>query len=144
MSISEHDTSACPRFFNGLRVAQDLLNASTPPQQPRQKGTSEQKSKSLVRRLKMTWRIDRVLGSDDVVALCISGRITKQDVDLLRNVIDEEGREVAVDLKNVVLVDREAVKFLAQGELNGTVLRNCPPYIREWVTRERAEMLETS
>jgi len=36
------------------------------------------------------------------------------------------------------------VKFLAQGELNGTVLRNCSPYIREWVTRDRAEMIETS
>jgi hypothetical protein len=91
----------------------------------------------------MTWRIDRVVGGDDIVALCISGRITRQDVDTLRNAIEEEPGAVAVDLKNVVLVDQEAVKFLAQRELNGTVIRNCPPYIREWVTRERAEMRET-
>ena len=45
----------------------------------------------------------------------------------------------AIDLKNVLLVDREGVKLLALREANGTELRNCPPYIREWVTRERAE-----
>jgi hypothetical protein len=92
----------------------------------------------------MTWRIDRIVGSDDIVALCISGRITKQDVGTLRNVVEEEATAVAIDLKNVVLVDREAVKFLVQRELNGTELRNCPPYIREWVTRERTETTETS
>ena len=51
---------------------------------------------------------------------------------------------LAIDLKNVDLVDREAVKFLAQRELNGTILRNCPPYIREWITRERIEMTKPS
>jgi len=45
---------------------------------------------------------------------------------------------VAIDLKNVLLVDREAVKLLAVRESNGTELRNCPAYIREWVTREGA------
>lgn len=92
----------------------------------------------------MTWRIDRVVDSDDIVALCISGRITKQDVDALRNVIEEEASAFAIDLKNVALVDREVVKFFAHKELNGTVLRNCSRYIREWVTRERTEMMETS
>jgi hypothetical protein len=91
----------------------------------------------------MTWRIDRVVGGDDIVALCISGRITRQDVETLRKAIEEEPGGVAIDLKNVILVDREAVKLLAQRELKGTELRNCPPYIREWVTRERAETMET-
>ena len=92
----------------------------------------------------MTWRIDRVVDSDDIVALRISGRITKQDVDILRNAIEEEVSGVAIDLRNVILVDRDAVKFLAQRERSGTELRNCPPYIREWVTRERAEKTGTS
>ena len=35
---------------------------------------------------------------------------------------------------------REAVKLLALHESNGAELRNCPAYIREWVTRERADM----
>jgi hypothetical protein len=87
--------------------------------------------------------MDRVVGSDDTVALCISGRITKQELDALCGLIEEEATAVAIDLKNVVLVDREAVKFFAQREIDGTVLRNCPPYIRESVTRERAETTET-
>ena len=92
----------------------------------------------------MSFRIDRVLDSDSIVVLCVSGRITKQDLNTFRNVIDDEANTVAIDLKNVELVDREAVKFFAQRELNGTVLRNCSAYIREWVTRERTEMTETT
>jgi citrate lyase gamma subunit len=92
----------------------------------------------------MSCRIDRVVGGDDVVVLYISGRISKQNVDTIRKVIEDEASVVAIDLKNVDLVDREAVTFLAQREVSGAALRNCPPYIREWVTRERAEMMETS
>jgi hypothetical protein len=29
------------------------------------------------------------------------------------------------------------VEFLALNEANGIALRNCPAYIREWITRER-------
>ena len=57
---------------------------------------------------------------------------------MLRGVLEQESGGFAIDL-NVLLVDREAVKLLALSEANGTELRNCPPYIREWVTRERAE-----
>jgi hypothetical protein len=103
-------------------------------------GTNEQKSKSFVHGLKMSCRIDRVVGGDGIVVLFISGRITKEDVETLRNVIEDEASAVAADLKYVDLVDREAVTFLAQREINGTVLRNCSPYIREWVTRERMEV----
>ena len=71
--------------------------------------------------------------------MCISGRITAQDVDMLRGVLEQERSAVAIDLKDVLLVDREAVKFLAVRESNGTELRNCLTYIREWITRERAD-----
>ena len=104
----------------------------------------EQKSKSFVRGLKMSCRIDRVVGGDGIVVLGISGRITKQDLDSLRNAIEAEASAAAINLENVELVDREAVKFLAQRELDGTLLRNCSAYIREWVTRERTEMMDTS
>src|SRR6266540_1246519 len=86
----------------------------------------------------MSFRIDRVVSDDNLVVLCISGRITGEHVDTLRGVLEQEAGALAVDLKNVFLVDREAVKLLVLSETNGTELRNCPPYIREWVTRERA------
>jgi hypothetical protein len=87
----------------------------------------------------MSCRIDRRVIGEDLVVLCISGRITGQHVEMLRDVLEEEPDALAIDLKNVSLVDREAVKLLARCETNGTELRNCPLYIGEWVTRERAE-----
>ena len=87
----------------------------------------------------MSCRIDRAVSGENLVVLSVSGRITGEHVDLLRGVLGQESGRVAIDLKNVVLVDREAVKLLVLSEAHGTELRNCPPYIREWVTRERAE-----
>lgn len=71
--------------------------------------------------------------------LYISGRIVGQDVDMLRGLLQQERSDVAIDLEHVLLVDREAVKLLALNEANGAELKNCPAYIREWVTREKAE-----
>ena len=84
----------------------------------------------------MSCRIDRVESAESLVVLFVSGRITGEHVDILRGVLEQESGGFAIDLKNVLLVDREAVKLLAVSETNGTELRNCPPYIREW-SRER-------
>jgi len=74
--------------------------------------------------------------------LSISGKITGQDVDTLRDVLQLEAGALAIDLMNVSLVDREAVQLLALSEDNGTELRNCPAYIREWIARDRADRSE--
>ena len=87
----------------------------------------------------MSCRIDRIVSAENVVVLAISGRITGEHVEMLRGVLDQESGGFAIDLKNVLLADRGAVQLLALSEACGTELRNCPPYIREWVTRERAE-----
>jgi len=87
----------------------------------------------------MSFRIDRHVNGEDLVILRISGRITAQDVDMLRGLLEQERSAVAIDLKNVLLVDREAVELLAVRESYGAELRNCPVYIREWVTREKAD-----
>jgi anti-anti-sigma regulatory factor len=83
----------------------------------------------------MTCRIDR-LPIEQGAVLRISGRITGEDLDVLRIAL-EEGRVVALDLTEVELVDCDAVKLLARTEGNGIELRHSPAYIREWVTRER-------
>jgi hypothetical protein len=87
----------------------------------------------------MSCRIYRVVSAENLVVLFISGRITGEHVDMLRGVLEQESGSFAIDLKNVLIVDTEAVKLLALSEANSTELRNCPPYIRESVTRERAE-----
>jgi hypothetical protein len=84
-------------------------------------------------------RIDRVVSAENLVVLVVSGCVTGEHVDMLRGVLEQESGRFTVDLKNVLLADSEAVKLLALSEAHGTELRNCPPYIREWVTRERAE-----
>jgi hypothetical protein len=87
----------------------------------------------------MSCRIDRVVGADNLAVLFISGGITGEHVEMLQDVLEHESGGFAINLKNVLLVDREAVKLLAISEANGIELRDCPAYIREWVTRERAQ-----
>ena len=68
--------------------------------------------------------------------LYISGRLGSEQLQVVRTALD--GRDVvAVELAEVELVDREAVKLLAQAEAKGIELRSCPAYIREWITNER-------
>ena len=51
---------------------------------------------------------------------------------------ETRGRPIVLDLKDLTLVDREAVIFLAK--CDGDVqIKNCPPYIREWIRREQSE-----
>ena len=87
----------------------------------------------------MACRIDRLVIERGRVALRISGRIAGDDVDVLRAAIDQERGAVAIDLEEVGVVDRAAVNLLVFSEGRGIELRNCPPYIREWVDRERAK-----
>jgi len=87
----------------------------------------------------MACRIDRVPAERDFVVLRISGRITQDDITVLRAAIDQERAALAIDLAEVGLVDRDAVNLLVLSEGRGIVLRNCPAYIREWVDRERAQ-----
>ena len=86
----------------------------------------------------MTCRINRLVVGEDLVILFISGQITGQDVEMLRDLLDQEKNAVAIDLKEVFLVDGEAVRLLEHSETNGTELKNCPAYVREWIMRERA------
>ena len=87
----------------------------------------------------MCFRIDRRVIEEDRVIMSISGRVAAQNLDTLRSVLAEE-RIVAIDLKEVFLIDHEAVTLLAVAEARGVELRNCPAYVREWITRERAQM----
>ena len=88
----------------------------------------------------MSFRIDRVAGTSGLIVLLLSGKLTGEDVNTLRNVLRQEPRKIAIDLANVSLVDREAVQLLARAEYNGTELRNCPNYVREWIKREEGEI----
>ena len=87
----------------------------------------------------MSFRIDRFTTEDDRVIVRISGRVGATNLDLLQGVL-EEGRIVAIDLTDVLLIDRDAVKLLVVAQANGIELRNCTAYIREWIAREMSQM----
>jgi hypothetical protein len=72
------------------------------------------------------------------VIFILSGRIEAEDIDELRRLfeLEDSSRKIALDLRDVTLVDRDGVKFLAVCEENGIELENCPAYIREWIGRE--------
>jgi len=69
----------------------------------------------------------------------LSGRVETQAIAELRRLFElqTDVRDIIVDLKDVSLVDREVMRFLARCEADGVSLENCPPYIREWIRREK-------
>ena len=84
----------------------------------------------------MTLRIERITERGSVVFV-FSGRIRSHQLPDLRSLLlNSQSSVIALDLRNVRLVDRETVRFLASLTSDGIELRNCPEYIREWVAQE--------
>jgi anti-anti-sigma regulatory factor len=75
------------------------------------------------------------------VVFTVSGRMDAENVAELKALFASEakGRRIVLDLKDLTLVDRDAVRFLEHCEADSIELKNCPAYIREWITRERSE-----
>ena len=69
----------------------------------------------------------------------LSGRMDAENIGELETLIGGEtsGRRIALDLKDLTLVDQDVVSFLRRCEADSIELKNCPAYIREWITRER-------
>ena len=73
------------------------------------------------------------------VIVRVSGRLHAENLCDLQAQLqpDAEGRRISLDLKDLTLVDRDAVRFLERCEADSIKLKNCPGYIREWIARER-------
>jgi ABC-type transporter Mla MlaB component len=84
----------------------------------------------------VTLKIDRSSEKQKTI-LRLSGRIDPEGVLELKRELEGVTEDVALDLKEVIRVDLEAVRFLGACVVQGIELRNCPPYISEWIRRER-------
>jgi hypothetical protein len=86
----------------------------------------------------MTFRIETSARGKFTV-LTLSGRIEKQAIAELRRLFElqTDYRHIVLDLKDVSVVDRDVMCFLARCEADGVKLENCTPYIREWMEREK-------
>lgn len=75
------------------------------------------------------------------VTFTLSGRIEEEELAELQNLLETEAgaplKAIVLDLTDVKLLHRDAVKFLANCEAGGIELRNCPSYVREWIEKGR-------
>ena len=84
----------------------------------------------------MTLRIERATRQRFTV-FTLSGRMEAAQVPELKELFDRDYRNIILDLRDVRLADREAVKFLRSCEKDGMKLENCPAYVRQWMEREK-------
>jgi hypothetical protein len=70
--------------------------------------------------------------------LRLSGELVSSKRQALLDEIERSKNGIALDLEEVTLVDLEVVQLLVGREARGIEMLNCPPYIREWMSRERS------
>ena len=84
-------------------------------------------------------RIER--STNGVVVFTLSGQMDEESIAGLETMINSESnrRRIVLDLKDVTLVNEDAVTFLERCEANSIALENCPAYVREWINARRRE-----
>ena len=84
----------------------------------------------------MTLRIERSV-RQGITVFALSGRMNAEEVAELKALFDADYRNIILDLRDVRVADRDAVRFLRGCEADGMKLENCPAYVREWMDREK-------
>jgi len=81
-------------------------------------------------------KITRVVNEEVIIKL--SGRMGTENLGELEKLVSAEadGRRIVLDLKDLRLVDQDSVNFLRRCEADSITLKNCPAYIRRWITGE--------
>jgi hypothetical protein len=84
----------------------------------------------------MTLRIERS-ARQRFTMFALSGRMEAEHVTELRELFDRDHRDIILNLRDLRLADRDAVRFLERCEADGMTLENCPGYIRQWIDGEK-------
>ena len=74
------------------------------------------------------------------VVFTLSGRIEAEGVKELGQLftLETAGQQLVLDLRDVTLVNLDAVEFLAGCEADSIKLENCPAYILVWIERVKS------
>jgi hypothetical protein len=82
-------------------------------------------------------RIERAANGQ--VVFTLSGRMQTEDIEQFQQllVVETSGQPLMFNLRDVMLVNQDAVTFLADCEANGIKLENCPLHIRNWIDQEK-------
>jgi anti-anti-sigma regulatory factor len=84
----------------------------------------------------LTYKIQRSMKAGTIV-FALSGEMDNEHMERLQELLDtEEHSRILLDLKDVTVVGREAVQFLARVEIAGVRFVNCPDYVRSWIVAE--------
>ncbi len=86
----------------------------------------------------MTGKIERHTDGHHTT-LRLIGHLQAAHLEALQAELESNGPRTVLDLDQVTLVDVEVVRFLGTCEKEGTELLHCPPYIREWISREQQQ-----
>ena len=89
----------------------------------------------LGRRGRMACKVERIVERGHLALFHISGYLQEMHVHLIEEMMAKETDPIAFDLAEVTLVGSEAVKFLAACDAKGIEIRNCPAFIREWMSK---------
>ena len=81
-------------------------------------------------------RIER--SANGPVVFTLSGRMQTEDIEQFQQllVVETPGQQLMFNLRDVTLVNQDAVTFLAHCEGNGIRIENCPLHIRNWIDQE--------
>ena len=82
-------------------------------------------------------RIER--SANGQVVFTLSGRMQTDDIEQFQQLLAVETpeRPLMFDLRDVTIVNQDAVTFLADCEAKGITLENCPLHIRNWINQEK-------
>jgi anti-anti-sigma regulatory factor len=75
------------------------------------------------------------------VLFTLSGRIETEDIKQLQQLlaVETSGQQLILDLRDVTLVNQDAVKFLRRCEADGIKLENCPLHVRRWIDQVKID-----
>jgi hypothetical protein len=82
-------------------------------------------------------RIER--SANGQVVFTLSGRMQTDDIEQVQQllIVETPGQQLTFDLRDVTLVNQDAVTFLADCEAKGITLESCPLHIRNWINQEK-------
>jgi anti-anti-sigma regulatory factor len=89
-----------------------------------------------IRILRRGWMLKITRAANREVVIKLSGHMGAENLGELEKLISTEagGRRIVLDLEDLKLVDQDAVSFLRRCEADSIQLKNCPAYIRKWIT----------
>jgi len=83
-------------------------------------------------------KIERQLDGK-ITIIWVIGRLRLEDLEESKAQTNDSSERMILDLHEVTLVHADVIRFLSTSEEEGITLVRCPPYVREWLQRERAE-----